>query len=36
MLTNTEGTDVPNLRDKTLEHIVWRDPDDLDFFPLTS
>lgn len=31
MPTNAEGTEVPNLRDETLEHIVWRDPDDLDF-----
>lgn len=30
MLTNTPGTDVPNLRDETLEKVIWCDPDDLD------
>ncbi len=32
MTNTTRGTEVPNLRDETLENIVWRDPDDLDFY----
>lgn len=32
-MTNTApGTEVPNLRDETLEKIVSCDPDDLDFY----
>ena len=36
MLTNTPGTDVPNLRDETLAKLVWCDPDDLDFYALNE
>ena len=34
-MTNiTTGTEVPNLRDETLEKTVWFDPDELDYLPL--
>ena len=34
-MTNiTTGTEVPNLRDETLEKTVWYDPDELDYLPL--
>jgi len=31
MTNTTPGTEFPNLRDETLENVVWCDPDDLDF-----
>ncbi len=33
MPITTEGTEVPNLRDETLEMIVWYDPEELDLLP---
>lgn len=33
-MTTVDGyTDVPNLREETLEKIVWHDPEKLSFFP---
>ena len=32
-MTNiNQGTEVPNLRDETLEKVVWFDPEELDFY----
>lgn len=33
MPITTEGTEVPNLRDETLEMIVWYDPEELRLLP---
>lgn len=33
MPITTEGTEVPNLRDETLEMIVWYDPEELGLLP---
>ncbi len=32
MHTFTMGTDVPNLRDVTLNKVVWCNPDELDYY----
>lgn len=32
----TPGTEIPNLRDETLEKIVWYDPEELDFYALNE
>ena len=34
MHADTPGTDIPNLRDKTLEKTIWFDPNELDYLSL--